>query len=1020
MSSYLLIAALSPRAMAAWPGTGEWQPITVSGAELLDNADVLGSQQLDLVSDKDTVGFWSTDATSLYFRLRLGGEPCSSYDGGSGDCVLLYEGTYAVLMSTDGEDEGYEFALVLEDYGGDLSLVENADDMPGWQAPWTVIHTTAEQPLLNELARVEAASSQTGGNPDYFIDIQVSLVALTKYMGAGWEDDLRVALATGESSSSVTIDLAGSDNLFEVSALEEVLSDPLSFDADGDGLSDAEEETIGTDPEDADTDDDGLSDGDEVDIYGSEPLSCDSDADGLLDGLEAGLTTADLDSQTDTTIGCFVEDTDPTTTTDPASADTDGGGLSDGDEDRNASGQVDQWETDPNDPSDDLDSDGDGISDGLEEECGGSDSTDNDGDGVPDADEGAADSDGDGTPDFCDDDDDNDGIPTAEEGSADTDGDGTPDHLDLDSDDDGALDADEGTEDDDCDEIRNFQDPNDADGPCGDPIVGDTGDSGEYGFSGGSFTGGSCSTLSGRAALLPALLASLLIFGRRRRRLGLAVLLLPGAASAQEVNAQLFQPAMEGRLFAVTDDTTVGPKGYGWLAMLNHANDPLIYRYDDGDARQDISLLGSVTTTNLIGIANLRSLRFGIDMPLHLTASGYELESYSRRLLGDVRLEGKYELMSRLDDGLGLSAGLGLGLPTGSGTSYLGASTGTLEAGLGASTGKDFVLAANFGALLAPSNVAQSLGDLTTGSRLNVALGASAKVRDPLWLAAELTGQRLLASPDAAGSMPLEATASLRAHPRDDMVATFGVGTGLSRGLGAPDFRLIAGIGFLPHTKAAPPVRQPVAAATMAYTLSVTDPEGQPIRAWVNIPDLEQQFQLGVDGEYRGSAASGTYEVIFDAKGYSRTRRVLKGERDSTVSMDVVMRPSRVRVDAGRVHLTERIFFEYDSSVIKADSFGLLDELAQSITDHPEIRVIEIQGHTDDQGEDAYNLNLSQERAEAVRIYLVSHGKVNPKRLTARGYGEVRPLQPNTSPEAQATNRRVEFHILQPAPRGRR
>ena len=64
--------------------------------------------------------------------------------------------------------------------------------------------------------------------------------------------------------------------------------------------------------------------------------------------------------------------------------------------------------------------------------------------------------------------------------------------------------------------------------------------------------------------------------------------------------------------------------------------------------------------------------------------------------------------------------------------------------------------------------------------------------------------------------------------------------------------------------------------------------------------------------------------------------------------------------------------------------------------------------------------STSQERAEAVRIYLVSHGKVNPKRLTARGYGEVRPLQPNTSPEAQATNRRVEFHILQPAPRGRR
>jgi outer membrane protein OmpA-like peptidoglycan-associated protein len=206
----------------------------------------------------------------------------------------------------------------------------------------------------------------------------------------------------------------------------------------------------------------------------------------------------------------------------------------------------------------------------------------------------------------------------------------------------------------------------------------------------------------------------------------------------------------------------------------------------------------------------------------------------------------------------------------------------------------------------------------------------------------------------------------------------------------------------------------------MAYTITVTDPEGQPVRAWVNIPDLEQQFRLGVDGEYRGEATSGTYEILFDAEGFSRTRRVLKGEPDGTVTMDVVMRPSRVRVAEGRVHLTERIFFELDSSVIKSDSFGLLDELASSLNDHPALRLVEIQGHTDDQGDDAYNLQLSKERAAAVRTYLISHGEVEPGRLVARGYGEQRPLQPNTSAEAQATNRRVEFHILQPKPRSGR
>jgi OOP family OmpA-OmpF porin len=403
-------------------------------------------------------------------------------------------------------------------------------------------------------------------------------------------------------------------------------------------------------------------------------------------------------------------------------------------------------------------------------------------------------------------------------------------------------------------------------------------------------------------------------------------------------------------------------------------------------------------------------------VPVHLTASGYELDGYGRRLLGDIRLEGKYALLPRAK-GLGLSASLGVGLPTGSGSSFLGASTGSLDGSIGVATGRDLVLAANLGATLAPDDVDQILGDLTTGSRLGFALGAAAKIRDPLWVATELTGQRLMGSAGAAGAMPLEAIASVRAHPREDMVATLGLGAGLSQGIGAPDFRIIAGLGFIPQRSGGGPAVRP--AATMSYTITVTDPEGQPIRAWVNIPELEQHIRVGVNGEYRGSAAAGTYEVVFEAEGFARTHRVLKGEPGGTAAIDVVMQPSRVRVADGRVHLTERIFFEYDSSVIKADSFSLLDELAETLNAHPEIRLIEIQGHTDDQGDDDYNLNLSRERAEAVRTYLTTHGRVDASRLIARGYGESRPLQPNTSPEAQATNRRVEFHILQPAPRGR-
>jgi outer membrane protein OmpA-like peptidoglycan-associated protein len=73
-----------------------------------------------------------------------------------------------------------------------------------------------------------------------------------------------------------------------------------------------------------------------------------------------------------------------------------------------------------------------------------------------------------------------------------------------------------------------------------------------------------------------------------------------------------------------------------------------------------------------------------------------------------------------------------------------------------------------------------------------------------------------------------------------------------------------------------------------------------------------------------------------------------------------------------------------------------------------------VQGHTDDQGKEDYNLGLSQRRAEAVIKYLVASG-VQPQRVVARGYGEAKRLQPGETEDARAANRRVEFHILRRA-----
>jgi outer membrane protein OmpA-like peptidoglycan-associated protein len=125
--------------------------------------------------------------------------------------------------------------------------------------------------------------------------------------------------------------------------------------------------------------------------------------------------------------------------------------------------------------------------------------------------------------------------------------------------------------------------------------------------------------------------------------------------------------------------------------------------------------------------------------------------------------------------------------------------------------------------------------------------------------------------------------------------------------------------------------------------------------------------------------------------------------------------------DRGRVVVTETsieildvIYFEYDKAIIQARSFPILDAVAATMQGNPSIQMIEIQGHTDERGDDAYNLDLSDRRAKAVMKYLVDKA-VDEKRLTAQGYGETQPLDRRHNEAAWAKNRRVAFLILKRA-----
>jgi outer membrane protein OmpA-like peptidoglycan-associated protein len=105
--------------------------------------------------------------------------------------------------------------------------------------------------------------------------------------------------------------------------------------------------------------------------------------------------------------------------------------------------------------------------------------------------------------------------------------------------------------------------------------------------------------------------------------------------------------------------------------------------------------------------------------------------------------------------------------------------------------------------------------------------------------------------------------------------------------------------------------------------------------------------------------------------------------------------------------VTHGINFDYNKATVQPESMGTLNMIVQILKDNPELK-FEVGGHTDSDGDASYNLQLSQQRAEAVKKALIDLG-IAGTRLTTKGYGLTKPISDNGSPEGKANNRRVEF-----------
>jgi len=104
------------------------------------------------------------------------------------------------------------------------------------------------------------------------------------------------------------------------------------------------------------------------------------------------------------------------------------------------------------------------------------------------------------------------------------------------------------------------------------------------------------------------------------------------------------------------------------------------------------------------------------------------------------------------------------------------------------------------------------------------------------------------------------------------------------------------------------------------------------------------------------------------------------------------------------------VHFDFDKATLRPEAKAILDEAAALLAKHERV-VVEVAGHTDSTGPEAYNQGLSERRAKSVQDYLVSKG-VRASRLTAKGYGESMPVASNDTEEGRAENRRVELIVL--------
>jgi len=396
--------------------------------------------------------------------------------------------------------------------------------------------------------------------------------------------------------------------------------------------------------------------------------------------------------------------------------------------------------------------------------------------------------------------------------------------------------------------------------------------------------------------------------------------------------------------------------------------------------------------------------------------------------LGDLALGARVRILGEASDFFGLGAQVALILPTSGSSSYSGEDMVAMRPEIIAELRpKHARVSFNLGTLV---RKAQEVLDAQVASELLYGVAVGVPVIERVELIGELAGAFTYKDFASRNSTDLSWLLGGKFVSERGVYASVSAGTGLTHGVGSPDGRVVAQLGYLSRL----PDHKPAPKLVDRDNDGLLDRDDQCPEVAEDVdgfedtdgcPELDNDRDGVLDADDACRDEPEDKDGLEDPDGCPESDVDEDGVLDEDDACPTVKGPASERGCPSRVHFTEegeliildQIMFDTNQAVILPESFPILEAVRTTLDKRGDSASLRIEGHTDSVGQDAKNFALSQQRAAAVRVWLVERG-TTAARLLPYGCGEKHPIASDTTPEGRAQNRRVVFQLIEPGKTG--